>query len=96
MIMYLKFVSMKSGLFGLKVIVGMRLEGHKQPLPNIKKNFFIRKKILFFIMLKGSIRMNDWKLKASKTFEINARMVFIYIYIYIYIFFFYFKYLNKN
>ena len=35
--------------------------------------------------------MNDWKLKASKTFEINARMVFIYIYI-----FFYFKYLNKN
>ena len=26
--------------------------------------------------------MNDWKLKASKTFEINARMVFIYIYIF--------------
>ena len=48
-------------------------------------------------MLKGSIRMNDWKLRASKTVEINARMVFqnIYTYIYIY-FFFYLKYLNKN
>ena len=79
----------------------MRLEGHKQPFPNIKKKkFFIIKKILFVIMLKGSIRMNDWKLRASETFEINARMVFqniyIYIYIYIFFFFFYLKYLNKN
>lgn len=38
-------------------------------------------------MLKGSIRMNDWKLRASKTFEINARMVFQNIYTYIYVFF---------
>lgn len=75
----------------------MRLEGHKQPFPNIKKKkFFIIKKILFVIMLKGSIRMNDWKLRASETFEINARMVFQNIYTCIYIFFFYLKYLNKN
>ena len=49
-------------------------------------------------MLKGSIRMNDWKLRASKTVEINARMVIqnIYTYKYIYIIFFYLKYLNKN
>lgn len=93
MIMNLKFVSVKSTLFGLKVIVGMRFEGHKQLFPNIQKNFFIRKKILFVIMLKGSIRMNDCKLRASKTFEINARVVFQNIYIY---FFFYLKYLNKN
>lgn len=43
MIMNLKFVSVKSTLFGLKVIVGMRFEGHKQLFPNIQKNFFIRK-----------------------------------------------------
>ena len=33
--------------------------------------------------------MNDWKLRASETFEINARMVFQNIYIYIYFFFFF-------
>lgn len=35
---------------------GDEIQGHKQPLPNIQKKFVIRKKILFVIMLKGSIR----------------------------------------
>ena len=53
MIMNLKFVSMKSKLFGLKVIVGMRLEGHKQPLPNIKKKFLHKKENTFFHYVEG-------------------------------------------
>ena len=35
------------------------------------------RKYLFSITLKSRARMNDWKLRASKTFEINVGMVFL-------------------
>lgn len=53
MIMNLKFVSVKSTLFGLKVIVGMRFEGHKQPFPNIQKKICHKKENTFCHYVEG-------------------------------------------